>query len=134
MRALHRGIGLACGALLAACGGAGPDEEQAGAVADTPARAGEAWELVDGGVTDAPSSAAVAAFAEGLHAFVLDDGRLYAGSLRHEGARQDDGSLLVSLSGGRQARLVQDGETLLLQLDEGDPARLQRRAGVEHAP
>ncbi|WP_165967338.1 hypothetical protein [Luteimonas aestuarii] len=94
-----------------------------------PARAGEVWAIADGGVADAPSPAAVAAFVEGLHAFVLDGERLHAGSVRHDGARQDDGSLLFLLPGGLQARLVRDGDGLLLHLGEGDPVRLQRRAG-----
>jgi hypothetical protein len=122
---------LACGVLLASCGGPGPageGESPAARPAETPARAGEAWELADAGVADAPSPAVVAAFVEGLHSLVLDGDRLYAGSVRHDGVRQDDGSLSFSLSGGLQARLVKDGEAYLLHLGDGEPARLQRRA------
>lgn len=130
MRSVRCGALLGLGLLLAACGGSGPaDDGAAASVAETPARAGEAWELVDGGVAEAPSPAAVAAFVEGLHAFVLDGEHLYAGNLRHTGSRQADGSLLFPLGNDLQARLLQDGETLLLHLGEGDPARLQRRAG-----
>lgn len=131
MRSIRLPCVLACSALLVACGGSGPAAEGEGTAArpaETPARAGEAWELADAGVADAPSPAAVAAFVEGLHSLVLDGDRLYAGSVRHDGTRQDDGSLSFSLSGGLQARLVRDGEAYLLHLGDGEPARLQRRA------
>lgn len=131
MRSIRLPCVLACSALLAACGGSGPateGEDAAARPAETPARAGAAWELAAAGVADPPSPAVVAAFVEGLHSIVLDGERVYAGSLRHDAARQDDGSLSIALQGGLQARLAKDGDAYLLHLGDGDPARLQRRA------
>lgn len=132
MRSTHWLCPLACSVLLAACGGSGPaagDEAADARPAPTPERAGEAWELADAGVADAPSPAAVAAFVEGLHSIVIDGDRLYAGSMRHDGKRQQDDSLLFALPGGLQARLARDGEGHVLHLGDGEPVPLQRRAG-----
>ncbi len=121
---------LAC-AWLAGCGGSSPGtgaDAGTGRVADTPARAGEVWTLAEARVSDTPSPASIAAFVEGLHSFVLDGDRVYAGSVRHDGTRQADGSLLITLSGGTQARLVKDGEGYALHLGDGEPARLEKQA------
>lgn len=117
-------------ALLAGCGsGSGPGAEGAVVtVADTPAHAGELWTLAEAQLSDAPSPADLAAFVEGLHVFVLDGDKVYAGSLRHDGKRQPDGSLQFALPGGRQARLSPDGDGMALHLGEGEPARLVRQA------
>jgi len=113
---------------LAGCGGSGPTDGAGGQVAETPARAGEVWELARAGVADTPSPAAIAAFVEGLHAVVIDGDRVHAGSMRLDTARQDDGDLVLTLSGGAQARLSTGDGGYALHLGEGEPARLQRRA------
>ncbi|HEY8327042.1 MAG TPA: hypothetical protein VIO59_01165 [Rhodanobacter sp.] len=131
MRSIRWPCLLAGSVLLTACGGTGPAADGADAVvrpAPTPSRAGEAWELADAAVGQAPSPAAVAAFVEGLHSIVLDGDRVYAGSVRRQGDRQGDGSLVLALAGGGQARLVRDGDGYALDMGDGAAARLQRRA------
>lgn len=116
--------------LLAGCGGGNdgtPSAQAGGELAATPERAGEVWELAEARVDETPSPADIAAFVEGLHVFVLDGDRIHAGNIRHDARRAEDGSLVLTLAGGVQARLAKEGDGHVLHLGEGTPARLQRR-------
>ena len=68
------------------------------------------------------------AFANGLHAIVIDGDDVYAGmtKLRLRPA-PEGGRIIMDLGGGETARLVQTGATYELRFSSGETVRLRKQ-------
>ena len=114
-------IALGAVSAAAACGG-GTAPEQAAA---PPTRSGTV--LVVDGRARTTAAAEIAGFVHGLHTFVLDGNRVYAGMTRIDSTDGPNGARVLTLGGGLTAQLVPVGEGYELRFASGETLTLREQ-------
>ena len=126
----RRSLALGMGFILTVLAGCGAKGDDAARASDVPRRAGDVWEL-DSTTSRATAPAAMLAYANGLHALVLDGSDVYAGMTRLRATRTDDGAWMLQLPGGIDARLTPRGDSMVLAFSSGEQVGMHKRQGED---
>jgi hypothetical protein len=116
-----------CLLLAAALVGCNAGKEADSPVARIPDQTGEVWEIDGTGDREA-TPAAVLAYINGLHVFVLDQGEAFAGMTRLRGERGSNGGHVFHLPNGLDAEVVPAGEGMELRFSSGESLPLRKRS------
>jgi hypothetical protein len=124
MQRLRLVLLMAAGAVLAGCGsGENPGKTAVAA----PASSGTLL-LMDPG-TRATAPAAVVGFVHGVHAFVLDGDRVFAGMTPISTSRGQDGARTLTFSDGVSAQLVPASAGYELRFSGGETIPVREQEG-----
>jgi hypothetical protein len=106
-----------------ACGGASGN---AGGPTRAPTKAGDVWIIAN---PDDPASApaAVLAYVNGLHSFVLDGNAAYLGMTRLAARKGENGARVIAVPGAGEVQIRAAGDSLELRFPGGETVPLQKQ-------
>lgn len=107
--------------VVAGCGGGEP-----GAPSTPPARSGDVW-AVPGPDDRAQVPGAVVAFVNGVHVFVLDGDRVFAGMSELAAATGANGTRVITFASGLSADLVPAADGMEMRFSSGERVVLRAR-------
>lgn len=114
-------------ALPSACGGS---SGSSGGATRAPAKAGDVWVIANPG-DRASAPAAVLAYVNGLHAFVLDGNDAYLGMTRVTARKGENGARVIAVPRAGDVQILPAGDSLELRFPGGETVPLQMQRSLK---